>query len=270
VIAAIPSLVWTIAGIVLNAIGVILLFLFGMPFRVRRHGQSYIYQIERDPKQLQAERLYGVLGWVALLIIIAGAVMQIMGAINMHAQFVSVTVPIATMETLSPALTTIAAVAAVVWTGGLIVLQLRERQKLPAPSSLSADEASKQQKAAEAYKQQTTTIQAGMACAAFGFLVPLVLLIFTGLLLHIAFLLGTLIYARLTRRNPSMVLAYLQQRPPAVKWAEINIVYALPTLGLFVLTFFPHPLLCAFLSLLGVFLAYYYVSGELRSTSDDI
>ena len=152
------------------------------------------------------------------------------------------------------AFSALAAVAAVVWTGGLIVLQLRERPSTP--SSPPVD---------DAYKQEKTTIQAGMACAAFGFLVPLVLLLFTGLLLHIAFAVGTLIYARLTRKNPRMIWDYLRQRPPAVKWAEINIVYALPTLGLFALAIFPHPLLCAFLSLLGIFLAYYYLSAVLRS-----
>jgi hypothetical protein len=107
-----------------------------------------------------------------------------------------------------------------------------------------------------------------MACAAFGFLVPLVLLIFTGLLVHIAFILGTLIYLRLTWNNPRMIRDYLRQRPPEVTWAEINLVYGLPTLGLFILAIFPHPLLCAFLSFLGVFLAYYYLSGVLRSASN--
>jgi hypothetical protein len=64
------------------------------------------------------------------------------------------------------AFSALAAVAAVVWTGGLIVLQLRERPSTP--SSPPVD---------DAYKQEKTTIQAGMACAAFGFLVPLVLLL---------------------------------------------------------------------------------------------
>jgi hypothetical protein len=217
---AIPSVVWAIAGIVFNAIGVILLFLFGMPFRVRRHGQSYIYQEERDPKQLRAERLYDVLGWVALVIIIAGAVMQIAGAINIHAQFVSVTLSVPTMVTLSPALTTIAAVAAVVWTGGLIVLQIRERPNSDPTFPTPVRNAK--------FAHRSGLIQAGMACAAFGFLVPLVLLIFTGLLLHAAFIIGAVIYLGLTWRNPGKVWGYLRQHPPEVKWAEINIVYALP------------------------------------------
>lgn len=67
-----------------------------------------------------------------------------------------------------------------------------------------------------------------------------------------------------------MIWGYLRQRPPDVGWARINIVYALPTLGLVALAIFPHPLLCAFLSLLGIFLAYYYLSGVLRLASDEI
>jgi hypothetical protein len=122
--------VWTISGIVFNAVGVILLFLFGMPFRERRRGQQYVYLNESDPNQIRMERLHDIFGWIALVIIIAGATMQIAGAINIHAQFVNMTLQVLTAEALSPALATIAAVAAVVWSGGLIVLQIRERPNL--------------------------------------------------------------------------------------------------------------------------------------------
>jgi hypothetical protein len=227
-----------------------------MPFKVPEEGPAILWKRYSEQERLP-ERRYKIAASIGLGAVVLGLIFQIMGAVNVHAQFASVTVTLQTTEALSPALTTIAAVAAVVWTGSLIVLQLRERQ----PSSLPVH---------EAYRQQTSTIQAGMACAAFGFLVPLVLLIFTGLLLHLAFIIGALIYLSLTWRNPGMIWRYLRQQPPEVKWAEINIVYALPTLGLVALAVFPHPLLCAFLSLLGVFLAYYYVSGELRSTSDNM
>lgn len=176
---AIPSLVWTIGGIVFNVIGVILLFLFGMPFHVRRHGQQFLKLGQLDPEDQDVERRYDVLGWVALVIIITGAAMQIVGAINIHFQFLSAVFPIPTMETLSPALTTIAAVGAVVWTGGLIVLQLRATASSgPVPARGAG------------FAARSGIIQAGMACAAFGFLVPLVLLMFSGLLLHIVFTIG--------------------------------------------------------------------------------
>jgi hypothetical protein len=66
-----------IAGLVMNLIGVILLFRYGMPFRVRTEGASYQLREEVDQTAIAAERRYGVLGWVGLVLIVIGTGAQI-------------------------------------------------------------------------------------------------------------------------------------------------------------------------------------------------
>lgn len=88
-ILGISSTAWTIVGVVLNVTGVILLFRYGMPFRVRRNGQQYLVLGQLDAKDQKVERLYDVLGWVGLATVVVGAALQIIGAIKIHARFVN-------------------------------------------------------------------------------------------------------------------------------------------------------------------------------------
>ncbi len=63
-------------GISLNAVGVIGLFLFGMPFRLPMRGQDMVTVPEKDPRKICFEKIYMVLGWVALGLILLGSVLQ--------------------------------------------------------------------------------------------------------------------------------------------------------------------------------------------------
>lgn len=62
-------------GIALNAIGVLGLFYFGMPFKVPTGG-GFILGTEPTPHRLMMERLYGILGTIALLLTLSGAALQ--------------------------------------------------------------------------------------------------------------------------------------------------------------------------------------------------
>jgi hypothetical protein len=53
-----------IVGLVMSLFGVILLFRYGMPYRVRTGGGSYELREEVDQAAIAAERRYSALGWV--------------------------------------------------------------------------------------------------------------------------------------------------------------------------------------------------------------
>ena len=60
----------------LNLVGVVLLFLYGMPFRVRSGGGDIIVTSPTPEGEAQ-ERLAGILGWLGLAMIVAATVGQI-------------------------------------------------------------------------------------------------------------------------------------------------------------------------------------------------
>ena len=63
----------TIFGLLLNLVGVVLLFLFGMPFRVATGGTLNI-----DVQVKRIDDLFSVLGWIGLLAILLGTLFQIL------------------------------------------------------------------------------------------------------------------------------------------------------------------------------------------------
>ena len=63
----------TIFGLLLNLVGVVLLFLFGMPFRVAIGGTSNL-----DVQVKRIDDLFSVLGWIGLLAIVLGTLFQIL------------------------------------------------------------------------------------------------------------------------------------------------------------------------------------------------
>jgi hypothetical protein len=68
---------WNILGLILVLVGVLLLFLFGMPFRVRTRGTSALLLEGTDEKAKRAERIYAVLGWLGLILVVLGTLSQI-------------------------------------------------------------------------------------------------------------------------------------------------------------------------------------------------
>jgi hypothetical protein len=71
---------WTIAGLLSNLAGVVLLFLFGMPFRVRTGGVITIITGQLDPGAIHAENCYEFWGSVGLGAIVIGTGLQIVAA----------------------------------------------------------------------------------------------------------------------------------------------------------------------------------------------
>jgi hypothetical protein len=65
-------------GLILNAAGVVLLFYFGMPYRIRTEGKTArtVYTGEREDLQ-KADRKYDLLGRAGLGLILAGTALQV-------------------------------------------------------------------------------------------------------------------------------------------------------------------------------------------------
>jgi hypothetical protein len=68
------------AGAVLNAVGVIALFYWGIPLRNRGGGNIYMINARRDEKELELERQYDRIGKFALALIVIGCLMQACGS----------------------------------------------------------------------------------------------------------------------------------------------------------------------------------------------
>jgi hypothetical protein len=66
-----------IVGLLANLVGVILLFRYGMPFRIRTGGSSVYVSSSVDPKEVRAEGWAEVLGWIGLIVIVLGTAAQV-------------------------------------------------------------------------------------------------------------------------------------------------------------------------------------------------
>jgi hypothetical protein len=73
---------FNVLGLVLNLMGVILLSLFGMPFRIRTGGHSFFVSETSDPKDAIAERWAAALSWLGLAFIVLGTTAQIVASIR--------------------------------------------------------------------------------------------------------------------------------------------------------------------------------------------
>ncbi len=75
-----PSQACTIAGVILNAIGVIMLFFYGMPFRIRKEGEALLVT-RKSREDEKRDASYDVRARVGLALIIVGSLLQIAGTI---------------------------------------------------------------------------------------------------------------------------------------------------------------------------------------------
>jgi len=74
----------TVTGLVMNLAGVILLFRYGMPYRVRSEGLSYYVTETADKDKLAAERRYDLLGKLGLVLIVLGTLAQITATLEIN------------------------------------------------------------------------------------------------------------------------------------------------------------------------------------------
>jgi hypothetical protein len=70
-----------VGGLLMNLAGVILLFRYGMPYRVRTEGVSYLITEDIDKREVATEWRYDWLGKLGLFLIVAGTAAQILGAL---------------------------------------------------------------------------------------------------------------------------------------------------------------------------------------------
>lgn len=63
-------------GLGLNSIGVIALFLFGMPFRLGLGDHDVVTVNIKDPRKTRLDSCYRFLGYLALLMALLGAALQ--------------------------------------------------------------------------------------------------------------------------------------------------------------------------------------------------
>ncbi len=71
-----------ILGMVRNLVGVVLLFLYGMPFKTRRSGPALLIR-HKNAAEERDEKLHDKMGWIGLLTITFGTVFQII-AVLLH------------------------------------------------------------------------------------------------------------------------------------------------------------------------------------------
>jgi hypothetical protein len=69
-----------ILGLVLNLVGVIVLFRYGMPFHVPTGGAINMILEQSNPAAKALERRYEIVGYFGLIAIVVGTGMQIVGA----------------------------------------------------------------------------------------------------------------------------------------------------------------------------------------------
>jgi hypothetical protein len=72
---------WNILGLLMVLGGVLLLFRYGMPYRVRSEGDVYLVTGEKNQADRKQERLYAILGWVGLVLVVLGTISQIKAAL---------------------------------------------------------------------------------------------------------------------------------------------------------------------------------------------
>ena len=67
-------------GLLLNLLGVFLLFRFGMPYRVFQINQGALFKTDPSPKEIVMNRRYKFWGWVGLISIFLGTFAQVFAA----------------------------------------------------------------------------------------------------------------------------------------------------------------------------------------------
>ena len=72
-----------ISGLLLNLFGVVLLFLFGMPFRVAAGGKAVTWTTSNIDVQVKTiDDLFSVFGWIGLFAIVLGTLFQMLATLR--------------------------------------------------------------------------------------------------------------------------------------------------------------------------------------------
>jgi hypothetical protein len=147
------------------------------------------------------------------------------------------------------ACTALSAVSSVLWTGGLIVLQIRLGSAPKEPPE-------------EAYDREMRSIKGATACIAFSMLAPVFILFVTGPAVRIGASLFFLLYAWMTWRHLFRIVhfARLDRRE-----SFISTLFLLPTLAMFFLIFAPSIAAVVWISALLLFFGFRTLSESVYS-----
>ena len=153
---------------------------------------------------------------------------------------------------LREACTALSAVSAVLWTGGLIILQIRLGSVPKEPTKVAT------------YDRQTRAIKGATACIAFAMLAPVFILLVTGAALRIGALLFFLLYAWMTWGHLFRIAYFVR-----VSRAEcvISALFLLPTLAMLLLAIFPSMAAVVWLSAILLFCGFLTLSEGVYSLS---
>ena len=75
------SRVFNLVGLALSLVGVLILFRWGMPFRVPTGGVVGLAIEGTDQKAAALDRIYAACGWVGLILTILGTVFQMLAVL---------------------------------------------------------------------------------------------------------------------------------------------------------------------------------------------
>lgn len=71
-----------VLGLLANLVGVVLLFIFGMPYRISSSsGYFLVTEGNKNERDIKIDKLYKALGFVGLFLIIIGTIFQILATI---------------------------------------------------------------------------------------------------------------------------------------------------------------------------------------------
>ena len=73
----------TILGLILNLTGIVLLFLFELPFRVAPGVKTATWNVSSFGfKVKDLDDIYAVIGWIGLLLLVLGTLLQILARLQ--------------------------------------------------------------------------------------------------------------------------------------------------------------------------------------------
>ena len=73
--------IWNVVGLLLNLLGVLTLFRYGMPYRVESGGVTFIVTGKRNQSEIALDKRYRVFGWIGVAMVICGTAAQITASI---------------------------------------------------------------------------------------------------------------------------------------------------------------------------------------------
>jgi hypothetical protein len=72
--------VLNLIGLTLNLAGVLILFRYGMPFHVPTKGAVHLILEQTDQAEIELERRYEIYGYIGLIFLVVGTILQMAGA----------------------------------------------------------------------------------------------------------------------------------------------------------------------------------------------